>query len=34
MLPRTLMTVENYKKFWLERGIPAVISELVNRENK
>jgi peptide deformylase len=23
MLPRTLMTVENYKKFWLEKGTPG-----------
>lgn len=30
MLPRTLMTVENYKRFWLEKGVSRTISELVD----
>lgn len=34
MLPRTLMTVENYKKFWLEKGMARTISELANRHER
>jgi peptide deformylase len=28
MVPRTLMTVENYKKFWLEKSAAAIKKEL------
>jgi peptide deformylase len=34
MRPRTLMTVENYKKFWLEKGIPRTITELVTNTSE
>lgn len=30
MYPRTLMTVENYKKFWLEKSLPDLKNELRN----
>ena len=33
MLPRTLMTVQNYKKFWLEKGIARTVAELVKPEH-
>lgn len=32
MLPRTLMTVENYNKFWLEKGIARTRAELAKPE--
>lgn len=30
MYPRTLMTVENYKKFWVEKSLPDLKNELLN----
>ena len=30
MVPRTLMTVENYKKFWVEKTLPDLKKELLN----
>lgn len=30
MYPRTLMTVENYKKFWVEKSLPDLKSELLH----
>lgn len=30
MVPRTLMTVENYKKFWMKKSLPELKAELSN----
>ncbi|MGE5322774.1 MAG: peptide deformylase [Actinomycetota bacterium] len=30
MYPRTLMTVENYKKFWVDKDLPELKNELAN----
>lgn len=33
MLPRTLMTIENYNKFWREKGIAQTMAELVKPQH-
>lgn len=34
MYPRTLMTVENYKKFWLEKSVDEIKRELLGHREK
>ena len=34
MYPRTLMTVENYKKFWVDKSLPELKTELLNAPSR